>query len=208
MAKDIDKEKVNNTEVVEDSENKNGDEIVEESKMDADTDIDSELDQVEDNQADEEEDEEDLVEKLKVEVQEAKDKYLRLYSEFENFRRRTAKERLDLITTANEELMTALLPVMDDFERAQKALEQSEDHKASKEGFDLIHNKFSNILKQKGLKAMEDKSGSEFNTEFHDAISQMPVEKKKLKGKIIDVVEKGYYLDEKVIRFAKVVLGA
>ncbi|MCK5102617.1 MAG: nucleotide exchange factor GrpE, partial [Cyclobacteriaceae bacterium] len=98
--------------------------------------------------------------------------------------------------------------VMDDFERAQKALEESEDHKASQEGFELIFNKFSNILKQKGLKQMEDKTGSEFSTEFHEAISQMPVGKKKMKGKIIDVVEKGYYLDEKVIRFAKVVIGA
>ena len=104
--------------------------------------------------------------------------------------------------------MSALLPVMDDFERAQKALEESEDHKASKEGFDLIYNKFSGILKQKGLKPMDDKAGTEFSTEFHEAISQMPVEKKKMKGKIIDIIEKGYYLDEKVIRFAKVVIGA
>ncbi len=154
------------------------------------------------------EDEVSEIEKLKAELQEAKDKYLRLYSEFENFRRRTAKERIDLTKTASENLMTALLPVMDDFERAQKALEESEDHKASKEGFDLIYNKFRNILKQKGLKPMEDKIGAEFNTEFHEAISQVPVDKKKLKGKIIDTVEKGYYLDEKVIRFAKVVIGA
>jgi len=151
---------------------------------------------------------ENEIDKVKAELQEAKDKYLRLYSEFENFRRRTAKERLTLISTANEELMTALLPVVDDFERGQKAMEETEDHKTSKEGFDLIYNKFSSILKQKGLKPMESKSGSEFNTEFHEAISQMPVEKKKMKGKIIDVVEKGYYLDEKVIRFAKVVIGA
>lgn len=148
------------------------------------------------------------VEKLKTELQESKDKYLRLYSEFENFRRRTARERLDLIKTASEDLMVALIPVMDDFERARKALEESEDHKTSKEGFDLIYNKFSNILSQKGLKAMNDGQGDDFNTEFHEAISQMPVEKKKLKGKIIDVVEKGYFLDEKVIRFAKVVIGA
>lgn len=148
------------------------------------------------------------IEKLNEEVQEAKDKYLRLYSEFENFRRRTAKERLDLIKTANQDLMTALLPVIDDFERGRKAMEESEDHKTSKEGFELIYNKFNNILKQKGLKPMEDKAGSEFNTEFHEAITQIPVEKKKLKGKIVDVVEKGYYLDDKVIRFAKVVLGA
>jgi len=156
----------------------------------------------------EESSEEDELTKLKGELQEAKDKYLRLYSEFENFRRRTAKEKLDLINTASEGVIVSLLPVMDDFERAQKALEESEDHKASQEGFELIYNKFKNVLTQKGLKAMEDKKGTEFNTEYHEAISQMPVEKKKLKGKIIDVVEKGYTLDEKVIRFAKVVIGA
>lgn len=160
------------------------------------------------DQSEEEDSEEDEVEKLKAEVQEAKDKYIRLYSEFENFRRRTAKEKLELIKTASEGLMVSLLPVMDDFERAQKALEESEDHKASQEGFELIYNKFKNVLTQKGLKPMDDKSGTEFSTEFHEAISQMPVEKKKLKGKIIDVVEKGYFLDEKVIRFAKVVIGA
>ena len=148
------------------------------------------------------------IQKPKDELQEARDKYLRLYSEFENYRRRTARERLELIKTANEDLMVALIPVMDDFQRAQKALEESEDHKASKEGFDLIYNKFNNILTQKGLKAMDDKPGADFNTEYHEAISQMPVEKKKLKGKVIDVVEKGYFLDEKVIRFAKVVIGA
>ena len=201
MAKDIDKENIENSEVMDNNPTEQ-EEVAQSVKEDEAT-------SQEEESADESEDsQEDVVEKLQAEVQEAKDKYLRLYSEFENFRRRTAKERLDLISTANEELMSALLPVMDDFERAQKALEESEDHKASKEGFDLIYNKFSNILKQKGLKPMDDKAGTEFNTEFHEAISQMPVEKKKMKGKIIDVIEKGYYLDEKVIRFAKVVIGA
>lgn len=197
MEKDIDKQ-----------EDKGAEPIVEEQVESASE--QEEIDEVKlTEEADKEEiEEESETDKLQADVQEAKDKYIRLYSEFENFRRRTAKERLDLIKTANEDLMSALLPVMDDFQRAQKALEESEDHKASKEGFDLIYNKFSNILKQKGLKPMEDKKGTEFNTEFHEAISQMPVEKKKLKGKIIDVVEQGYYLDEKVIRFAKVVLGA
>lgn len=201
MAKDLDKEKVENSEIAEDIET-GKEEVSEESNENTEEKTEEEQQKEEGTQ------EEDPVEKLQAEVQEAKDKYLRLYSEFENFRRRTAKERLDLIKTANEDLMVALLSVMDDFERAQKALEESEDHKASKEGFDLIFNKFSNILKQKGLKAMEDKAGAEFDTDHHEAISQMPVEKKKMKGKIIDVVEKGYYLDEKVIRFAKVVIGA
>ena len=202
MAKDLDKEKVEDSEMIEEVEAVK-DEAGEETNVNQE-----EKSEEEEEQQDEETPEEDPIEKLQAEVQEAKDKYLRLYSEFENFRRRTAKERLDLIKTANEDLMVALLSVMDDFERAQKALEESEDHKASKEGFELIFNKFSNILKQKGLKPMEGKAGTEFNTDLHEAISQMPVDKKKLKGKIIDVVEKGYYLDEKVIRFAKVVIGA
>ena len=201
MAKNIDKEK---EEILEENVETEQEEVVAESEEKEDQ---ADDENVEDSK-NADEPEVDPIEKLQAEVQEAKDKYLRLYSEFENFRRRTAKERLDLIKTANEDLMTSLLPVMDDFHRAQKALEESEDHKASKEGFDLIYNKFSNILMQKGLKPMEDKPGVPFDTDHHEAISQMPVEKKKMKGKIIDVVEKGYYLDEKVIRFAKVVIGA
>ena len=197
MAKDIDDNQ--EEQVMEDSIADNQEDAKEQESPEA-------TDETEDDSS--EDIGENEIDKVKAELQEAKDKYLRLYSEFENFRRRTAKERLTLISTANEELMTALLPVVDDFERGQKAMEETEDHKTSKEGFDLIYNKFSSILKQKGLKPMESKSGSEFNTEFHEAISQMPVEKKKMKGKIIDVVEKGYYLDEKVIRFAKVVIGA
>ena len=211
MGKDIDKEKVENPEVLESTEAVKEEELTEKEGPEEEGSEEAPEMKVNDEnvpeEAAEEESEEDKIEKLKADVQEAKDKYLRLYSEFENFRRRTARERLDLIKSANEDLMSALLPVMDDFGRAKKALEETEDHKTSKEGFDLIYNKFSNILKQKGLKPMEDKAGAEFNTEFHEAISQMPVEKKKMKGKIIDVVEKGYYLDEKVIRFAKVVIG-
>lgn len=206
MGKDIDKEKVENPEVPEHAKAVKEEEVVEEEGSEEAAEMKVNNENASD-EAVEEGFEEDEIEKLKADVQEAKDKYLRLYSEFENFRRRTARERLDLIKSANEDLMSALLPVMDDFGRAQQALEKSEDHKTSKEGFDLIYNKFSNILKQKGLKPMKDKAGTEFNTEFHEAISQMPVEKKKMKGKIIDVVEKGYYLDDKVIRFAKVVIG-
>lgn len=215
MAKDIDKEKAENQEVAEEKDIAKEEPIAEDPSAKEEVngeqqdDVDSQGEETNEEDADSQEEEEiDPIEKLKADVQEAKDKYLRLYSEFENFRRRTAKERLDLIKTATEDLMSSLLPVMDDFERAQKALEESEDHKASQEGFELIYNKFSNILKQKGLKPMDDKAGDDFNTDHHEAISQMPVEKKKMKGKIIDVVEKGYYLDEKVIRWAKVVIGA
>lgn len=202
MTENTEKEKSVNSEVDNDTEDLKKEEVP------VDEGMDSTQDEAVEEEKLSEEPEESEVEKLQAELQEAKDKYLRLYSEFENFRRRTAREKLDLIKTASEGLMVALLPVMDDFQRAQKALEESEDHKASKEGFDLIYNKFKNILTQKGLKPMEAKKGTDFNTEFHEAISQMPVEKKKLKGKVIDVVEKGYFLDEKVIRFAKVVIGA
>ncbi len=148
------------------------------------------------------------VEKVTAELEEMKEKYLRLYSEFDNFRKRTAKEKLELIKTAHEDLIVELLPVIDDFERAQKHIEESDDHKASKEGFDLIYNKLINILSKKGLKPMDIKPGAEFDTEFHEAISQMPVEDEAMKGKIIDVVQKGYFLEDKVVRYAKVVIGA
>jgi len=207
MSENTEKEKTISSKEINDTEKAKSEESAnEESLQDA---VAEEVEDANLSESEEEESsEEDELTKLKGELQEAKDKYLRLYSEFENFRRRTAKEKLDLINTASEGVIVSLLPVMDDFERAQKALEESEDHKASQEGFELIYNKFKNVLTQKGLKAMEDKKGTEFNTEYHEAISQMPVEKKKLKGKIIDVVEKGYTLDEKVIRFAKVVIGA
>ena len=165
------------------------------------------------NQSEEKESEEgdsanDELQRLKDELAESKDKYLRLYSEFENFRRRTAKEKLDMVQTANEDLMTALIPVIDDFERAEKSFEdKSTDLKAVKEGVQLIHNKFKKVLEQKGLKAMEGKEGMDFDSEYHEAITQIPAPKKSLKGKVVDVVEKGYMLKEKVIRYAKVVIG-
>ena len=156
----------------------------------------------------EEEEEEDIEVKLSREVAEAKDKYLRLYSEFENFRRRTAKEKLDIINTASRELMVDLLPVLDDFERALKSMKDNEDSEKASEGMELISNKFQNTLKNKGLKVIEVNAGDEFNDEFHEAITQIPAPSEDLAGKIVDVVEKGYFLNDKVIRFAKVVTGA
>jgi len=147
-------------------------------------------------------------EELKIELAEAKDKYLRLYSEFENFRRRTAKEKLELVGTANEGLMHSLLPILDDFERADKSYTEEMEVKAMKEGIDLIHSKFKNVLEQKGIKKMEIEAGSDFDTELHEAITQIPAPEEKLKGKIIDVIENGYLLSDKVVRFAKVVTGA
>ncbi|MEP1093967.1 MAG: nucleotide exchange factor GrpE [Cyclobacteriaceae bacterium] len=144
---------------------------------------------------------------LENQLGEAKDKYLRLYSEFENFRRRTAKERLDLISTANRDLMTELLPVIDDFERAMTASTENKDEKAFKEGVELIQNKFNKTLESKGLKKMAVKKGDKFDDEKHEAITQIPAEKK-FAGKVVDVIEAGYYLGETVVRFAKVVVGA
>lgn len=151
------------------------------------------------------------IKKLEEDLTEAKDKYLRLYSEFENFRRRTAKERLELIKTANEDLVVAILPVLDDFERAQKAFDNNKNkdgNKANIEGFQLIHHKLNKILEQKGLKPMNDLIGKDFDSEIQEAITKIPAPEEKLKGKVVDVVEKGYYLNDKVIRFAKVVIGA
>ncbi|MDH5366315.1 MAG: nucleotide exchange factor GrpE [Cyclobacteriaceae bacterium] len=169
----------------------------------------NEIEETEESEEDSEEEQEEVSEldKLKDELAEAKDKYLRLYSEFDNYRRRTSKEKLELIKTANEDLITALLPVIDDFERAEKSFDEESDVKAIAEGVKLIANKFSASLEQKGLKVMDSESGIDFDPEIHEAITQIPAPEKKLKGKVIDVVEKGYFLGEKVIRFAKVVTG-
>jgi molecular chaperone GrpE len=133
-------------------------------------------------------------------------RFLRLYAEFENFRKRTNKERLDIINNANADLLKDMIPVIDDFERAITNNEGSEDVVAIKEGFSLIYNKYKGILQTKGLKPMDSK-GEVFDPEIHEAVANMPTEDKKLKGKIIDDVEKGYFLNEKVLRYAKVVVG-
>jgi len=144
---------------------------------------------------------------IEVELAESKDKYLRLYSEFDNFRRRTAKEKLDLLQTAGERIMVALLPVIDDFSRAEDSL-KSGDPEAIAEGVKLISDKFAKILESEGLKQMDTDPGTEFDTELHDAVTQIPAPSKKLKGKIVDTIENGYFLGEKVIRHAKVVIGS
>ncbi|MBX2965332.1 MAG: nucleotide exchange factor GrpE [Cyclobacteriaceae bacterium] len=145
------------------------------------------------------------IKKLQDELAESKDKYLRLYSEFENFRRRTSKEKLEMVQVANEQLVVSLLPVMDDFERAEKAFKGAESKEM--EGFMLIYNKFKKTLEQSGVKPMDIKQGADFDTDAHEAITQVPAPEEKLKGKIIDVVERGYVLNDKVIRYAKVVIG-
>lgn len=145
--------------------------------------------------------------KLKDELAQANDKYLRLYAEFDNFRRRTQKERADERQNAGKDVITALLPVLDDFERAMKAMETAADVTAVKEGVALVQHKLKNILTQKGLKEMEAK-GEAFDADLHEAITNIPAPSDDLKGKVVDELEKGYFLNDKVVRFAKVVVGA
>lgn len=135
-----------------------------------------------------------------------KDKFLRLFAEFENYKKRTSKERIELFKTAGQEILQSLLPVLDDFDRAEKELEKSEDE-ALKKGVDLIHNKLKDILKSKGLEQVEVKASDIFDADLHEAITQIPAPSEELKGKIVDVVEKGYKLGDKIIRYPKVVTG-
>lgn len=145
-------------------------------------------------------------EKLQEELEKEKDKFLRLFAEFENYKRRTAKERIDNIKTANKEVMLAMLPILDDFDRAIAELAKSDD-KSVLTGVELIHGKFKNTLLNKGLEQVEAQAGDVFNADLHEAITQIPSPTPDLKGKIVDVIEKGYKLGDKVIRHPKVVVG-
>lgn len=144
-----------------------------------------------------------LEEKLQKEVEELKNQNLRIYAEFENYKKRTSKERIELFGTANQELMSALLPVVDDFQRALKNLEGNE----AKNGVELIYNKLDNTLKNKGLKAMESSIGQEFSVDRMEAITRIPAPDKSMKGKVVDEIEAGYELGGKILRYAKVVVG-
>lgn len=146
------------------------------------------------------------VEEAEAKAAEATDKYVRMAAEFDNFRRRTAKERIELISTAGEDVIKGLLPILDDCERALQVLRQSSDSAAAIEGTELIYTKLMNFLKGRGLAVIEAKE-KELDTEFHEAVAQFPVEEKEKKNKIIDVVQQGYTLNGKVIRYAKVVVG-
>ncbi len=153
-----------------------------------------------------------VVEELSIEEQltqdlaSEKDKHLRLFAEFENYKRRTSKERMELFKTANQEVLQALLPVLDDFDRAMNEISKSED-KSLAQGVNLIHEKLKNTLVSKGLEEVEVKAGDAFNADFAEAITQIPAPSDKMKGKIVDVLEKGYKLGDKIIRFPKVVIG-
>ena len=139
-------------------------------------------------------------------IQQEKDKYLRLFAEFENYKKRTSRERIELFKTASQELMTSLLPIMDDFDRGLSEIKKVKDKELLK-GMQLINDKFKNTLTQKGLTEIEVKEGDDFDAEIHEAITQIPAPSDKLKGKVIDAVEKGYKLGEKIIRYPKVVIG-
>jgi molecular chaperone GrpE len=149
---------------------------------------------------------EDELGKLREELQTQRDKYLRLFAEFDNYRKRSAKERLDLMQTAGKEIITSLLEVLDDCDRAEKQIQGSQDIEQIKGGIQLIFNKLRSTLQNRGLQAMES-IGQPFDPEKHEAISEIPAPSEELKGKIIDELTKGYYLNDKLIRFAKVVLG-
>jgi molecular chaperone GrpE len=146
------------------------------------------------------------LDQVKAALAEMKDKYLRQVAEFDNYRRRTAKERLETIQTAGREVIKDLLDVMDDAERAQKQLDASDDTKQTKEGVTLVFNKLRNSLQAKGLKAMET-IGKEFDPDLHEAVTEIPAPTPDLQGKVVDEVVKGYYLNDKIIRHAKVVVG-
>ena len=149
---------------------------------------------------------EEQLEKAENEVFDLKDKHIRLQAEFDNYRKRTMKERMELLKTASESLLVNILPVIDDFDRAIQTLESVQEENHVKEGVSLIYNKFQEFLKQNGVKEIEAK-GKDFDTDLHEAITTFPAPTEDLKGKIIDVVQKGYYLNDKVIRHSKVVIG-
>ena len=145
-------------------------------------------------------------EKLTEELNQEKDKFLRLFAEFENYKRRTSKERIELFKTASEDVIVSLLPVLDDFDRAYSEISKTKD-KGLLKGVELINKKLKNTLEQKGLSEVDVRSGDDFNADMHQAITQVAAPSDKLKGKIIDVLEKGYKLGDKIIRFPKVVTG-
>lgn len=144
---------------------------------------------------------------LKTELEDANNKYLRLYAEFDNYKRRTSKERIEFLQTAGKEVIVDLLPTLDDFDRALKAIDLTDNIESIKEGILLVSQKLRKTLQQKGLKPMESISET-FNEDIHEAITKIPAPSDDLKGKVIDEVEKGYYLNDKVIRYAKVVVGS
>ena len=188
------------------SKNKN---LVEDPANDQEITRDQEVENTRDGQEglpDAEEQEAGAIAKLELQLSEANDKYLRLYSDFDNYKKRINRERIDLIKYAGQDVMSSILPMLDDMERAIKAMENAKDVKAVKEGVHLVYQKMKTITEGQGLKAMET-VGKDFDADLHDAIANVPAPEPKLKGKVVEEIEKGYYLNDKVIRHAKVIVG-
>jgi molecular chaperone GrpE len=177
------------------------------SAEEATTNTEESAENVADNKEFGEAEAEDPIEVLQKQVTEEKNKYLRLYAEFENFRKRSAKERIDLIGTASADVLKEMLPILDDFERAIESNKTASDIESVKEGFELLHNKFGRLMKSKGIESIDPKDEM-FDGELHEAIAQMPAQSEDQKGKIFDVVEKGYKLNDKIIRHPKVVVAS
>jgi molecular chaperone GrpE len=148
----------------------------------------------------------ELIESLEDSLAQKNDQYLRLHAEFDNYRKRTLREKMELTKSAGESLLVNILPVIDDFERALKAIETAADITSVKEGIDLIYKRFADFVRMNGIKEIE-ANGKDFDTDLHEAITKIPSPTEELKGKVVDVIQKGYTLNDKVIRFAKVVIG-
>ena len=192
------------------SENKSNKDDIELTQDDVEVNLEVETSEVNDQQSNEVEDAPEVElsteDRLQQELDAKDDKYLRLFAEFENFKRRTSKERMELFKTASQDVMQAMLPVLDDFDRALLQIKKSED-KSLVEGIDLINTKLRETLIHRGLEVMSVKGGDAFDSELHEAITQVPSPSEDMKGKIIDVIEKGYTLGDKIIRYPKVVTG-
>ncbi|AFU69335.1 heat shock protein GrpE [Psychroflexus torquis ATCC 700755] len=192
------------------SENKSNKDDIESTQNDVDVNSEVETSEVHEQQSDEVGDTPEVElsteERLQQELDAKDDKYLRLFAEFENYKRRTSKERMELFKTASQDVMQAMLPVLDDFDRALLQIKKSEDESLV-EGIELINTKLRETLIHRGLEVMSIKEGDAFDSELHEAITQVPSPSEDMKGKIIDVVEKGYTLGDKIIRYPKVVTG-
>ncbi len=203
----LNKKKKNKMEVNQTPENTEQNEMLDENES-SKNEVSGDLEEGSENLASENAESPISIEdKLKAEATEWNNKYLRLYAEFDNFKRRTSKERLELLQIAGKDVISDLLTVLDDFERAQKSIETATDILSVKEGVTLVQHKLKSILTQKGLKEMES-IGKEFDADLHEGITSIPAPSSDLKGKILDELEKGYLLNDKVIRFAKVIIGA
>jgi len=167
--------------------------------------IEEKEEKIEEVKSEQEKKEDEIVE-LGIKLQEITDKYMRLSAEFDNYRKRTLKEKMELTKSAGERILVNVLPVMDNFERALKSVDDSSDIKGIKEGIHLIHTNFKDFMTQQGVKEIETKK-LDFDTDLHEAITKIPAPSKKMKGKVVDCIEKGYFLNDKVIRFSKVVVG-